>query len=389
MAPRKVLHISNVDLGLRIHMRNQMRYIRDHGFDVWGVCSPGPLIPKDEENSDHIKIKTIPMTQRITPVQDFVSLVRLYRFIRREHFDVVHTHSLKGGMLGRIAARLAGVPVIIHTVHGFYFHDEMPPRQRAFWKAVERVGMRFGHYALSQNQEDVETATNERICRSGRIRFLGNGINLDEFDPGQFSDGRRRAKRAELAVPENAKIVAISGRLVVEKGYQEFIEAASIIRQQRSDVFFWAMGASQPDRQNTISGVLFEDPELENSVTFLGMRSDMPELYAAMDVFVLPSHGREGVPRVLIEAATMGLPLVATNVRGCREVVIDGKTGLLVPPRDSEALTKAILRLLDDESLAKQLGRAAREHALERFDEVVTFERIVSVYEHLLENAEK
>lgn len=249
---------------------------------------------------------------------------------------------------------------------------------------MERIGMLFGDYTLSQSREDVDTAVRKNICRSGKIGYLGNGIQIERFNPATISAEQREAKRAALGVHPDQKVIAISGRLVVEKGYKEFFEAARLILKEHPNVQFWAMGANQPDRQGQISLTMLEELGIRQHVNFLGMRPDVPELLAAIDIFVLPSHGREGIPRVLMEASAMGKAIVATNVRGCREAVVDNQTGLLVPPRDPVSLAEAVKKLLNNEELAERLSTAAQTYALENFDERIYFERITKSYQMLL-----
>jgi glycosyltransferase involved in cell wall biosynthesis len=354
------------------------------GYDITAFCAPGPLVPCDEVTSDGIKIKTIPITQRITPLQDISTLLRYVRLFRCEQFHIVHTHSIKPGLYARIAARFVQTPVVIHTLHGFYFHDEMPHKKQWLWQNIERMGMVFGDHTLSQSQEDVNTALYKKICKPGRISYLGNGIQIDRFNPATIPPQQREVKRTELGARPDQKVVAISGRLVVEKGYKEFFEAARLILKEYSDIQFWAMGASQPDRHDQIPLTLLEELGIKEHVKFLGMRSDIPELLSAIDIFVLPSHGREGIPRVLMEASAMARAIVATNVRGCREAVIHNQTGLLVPARDPVALAEAVKKLLLNKVLAERLAATARQYALEHFDERDYFERIKETYEMLL-----
>jgi glycosyltransferase involved in cell wall biosynthesis len=381
---KRICHIINVDFGVKIHLRNQLLYLKQNGYDVAAVCSPGAMITQDGPTEDGVTVKLINITSSISPFQDLWSLIFIIKHLSKNKFDIVHTHSLKPGLLGRFAARLARIPVVIHTLHGFYFYEGMSPLAQFFWKKMEKLGMLFGDYTLSQSREDVETAIREGICKPEKIGYLGNGIDLQMFDPAAITAEQRQSKRSELGINDGQKVVAMAGRLIEEKGYKEFFQAARLIRKQDHKVFFWAMGASQPSRNGAI---LFSDIQadgLDKVVNFLGMRPDMPELLAAADVFVHPSHGREGVPRVLMEASTMEKPIVTTSVRGCREAIIPNKTGLIVPPRDAVSLAESILLLLDNQELADSLGKAARAYALEHFDERSYFARINQTYQMFL-----
>jgi glycosyltransferase involved in cell wall biosynthesis len=379
----KVLHVANIDLGILVHLRSQLLFLRSQGYDVHAVCPPGRLIVRDGPSPDGIPVKVIGYTSSAaTPVRDLRAFVQLVRHLRRHRFDVVHTHGLKPGLLGRAAARLAGVPVVLHTIHGLFMYDGMPAWNRRLWTHVERLGMRLGDHALSQNQDDVDTALRLGLCRPASIEYLGNGIDVSVFDASATDPGTVDALRRDLGVTPRERVVCIAGRLLREKGYLEFFDAARRIRGDRPDVHFWAVGAEQRDRPGALSS---EHAEGADIVRFLGVRADMPRVLAAADVFVLPSHGREGVPRVLMEAAAMGRPIVTTDVRGCRDVIRHEVTGLLVRPYDGRSLAAAIVRLLDDAETAAALGARAAETARCQFDERIYLRRLGDCYARLLD----
>lgn len=385
MAIARVAHLANIDVGIRVHMRKQLLFLRDQGYDVYAVCPRGQFITSDGPTEDGIPVKLVNYTSAaLTPLHDAKAVVHLIRYFRASHFDIVHTHGLKPGLLGRLAARIVGIPIVIHTIHGLFFHEGMTAFQKRFWAGVERIGMRLGDHALSQNQEDIETAVEMGICPRDRIGYLGNGIDLSVFNPHQVDRHAVYALRREMNLELTDRVVCLVGRLLVEKGYLEFFEAAKEIRRRRPEVHFWVVGPAQPQRPGTLSRGHPAVTEARRFVQFLGMRSDIPELLAASDVFVLPSHGREGVPRALMEAAAMERPIVATNVRGCREVVHHEVTGLLVPPRDWPQLAAAILRLVDNREEAARLGSRAGELARHRFDENDYCRRLADCYGSLL-----
>jgi glycosyltransferase involved in cell wall biosynthesis len=384
VAGAKVVHLANIDIGFRLHGRPQMLYLKRLGYEVHGVTPPGRWIMADGPTEDGIPVKVLSYTSSArTPLRDARGLLELVWYFRTQRFDVVHTHGLKPGLLGRLAARIARVPVVVHTIHGLFFYEGMSALQRRVWAQAERIGMKLGDYALSQNREDVEVAIAMGLCRPERIGYLGNGVDLSVFDPAAIDRPAVARLRRECGVAPGEHVVCIAGRLVVEKGYLEFFQAARLIRERRRDVHFWALGAEQPDRPGSLTDHAAA-AAASQFVRFLGMRRDMPEVLTAADVFVLPSHGREGIPRVLMEAAAMGRPIVTTRVRGCREVVEHGVTGLLVPARDSRALADAILRAIDDRDGAARLGTRAQEFARRHFDENEYCKKIAYCYERLL-----
>jgi glycosyltransferase involved in cell wall biosynthesis len=385
MAIAKVVHLANIDVGLRIHGRKQMVHLKRLGYDVHAVTPPGRWITADGRTEDDIPVKVASYTSSAaTPIRDARALVQLVRHFRAQRFDIVHTHGLKPGLLGRLAARIARVPIVIHTVHGLFFHEGMTAVERRVWALVERLGMTLGDYALSQNREDVGVAIAMGLCRPERIGYLGNGVDLGLFNPEAIDPMAVAELRRQHGVAPEEQVVCLAGRFLVEKGYLEFFQAARLVRERRRDVHFWAVGAEQAERPGSLAGEHPAATGVSQFVRFLGMRQDMPAVLAATDVFVLPSHGREGIPRVLMEAAAMGRPIVTTDVRGCREVVEHGVTGLLARARDPDDLSGTILSLIGDRDEAARLGARAGEFARRHFDENEYCQRIAYCYERLL-----
>jgi len=377
----KVAHVTTVALSLRYLLLAQLDAIRAQGYDVFGISAPGP---DAAVLSNHgISHRPIPMTRRLTPVRDVVSLFRLWWDMRKGRFTIVHTHTPKPGLLGQIAARLAGVPVVVNTLHGFYFHDRMHPLARRGFIALERLAARFSDLVLSQNPEDVETAVREGIVSRDRIRLLGNGIDLDRFEPRRVSPGALDATRSALGIPESAPVVGFVGRRVAEKGLFELLVAMRTVREAHPGVRLLVVGPADDEKRSTIGPAEAEAEGLEDAVVFAGTREDMPEMYALMDVFVLPSH-REGFPRAAMEAAAMARPAVVTDIRGCRQVVAHGRNGLLFPVGDVNALAAAIVCLLDAPRLARRLGDEGRLRAESEFDERRVFARVIEAYDQLL-----
>lgn len=379
--PAAVAHVTTADLSLRYLLLNQLQAIRGEGYSVTGISSPGPDVPALTARG--IEHAAVPMSRRLTPGRDLVALVRLFRLMRRRRFTIVHTHNPKPGLLGQVAARLAGVPVVVNTLHGFYFHDRMRPAVRRFYVALERLAARCSDVILSQNDEDVRTALDLGIARPGQIRHLGNGIDVRRFDPARFTSQTRHRTRASLGIPADVPVVGFVGRLVAEKGVPELLDAARIVIERFPEVRFLLVGGTDLEKADRLTPDVAQAKGVAGACVFTGVRQDMPELYQAMDVFVLPSH-REGFPRAPLEASAMKVPCVVSDVRGCRQAVAHERNGLLVPPRDVPALAHAILSLLTDPLHARRLGEEGRRRALQEFDERRVFDRVLAEYERLL-----
>ncbi len=377
----KVAHVTTVDLSLRYLLLNQLKHLQARGYDVVGISAGGPDVAAIE--SAGIPHRSVPLTRKLTPLRDLGALWALYRQMRREQFDIVHTHTPKAGLLGQLAARLAGVPIVVNTLHGFYFHDDTPAFKRRFYVWMERIAARCSTVILSQNEEDVGTAVTERIASADKIKTLGNGIDLEAFDPARFDAAEVRRIRSDLGIEEDALVVGFVGRLVREKGILDLLEAARAIQAQVPKVRFLIVGPFDVDKGDAIDPRAPEAYGLQDRCILTGLRQDMPQMYAAMDVLALPSY-REGFPRAPMEASAMGVPAVVTNIRGCRQTVDDGVNGSLVPVGEPEALAAALVRLLHDEDLRARMGQQGRRIARERFDERKVFERVLSEYDQWL-----
>lgn len=381
----KIAHITTVDMSLRYLLFNQLLSLKEAGYEVVAISSPGPEVPALEAAG--IRHIAVPMTRRaFTPLKDLYALWRLYRVMRRERFTIVHTHTPKAGILGRLAAKLAWVPVITHTSHGFVFHDRSAWLWRTFFTALERIAAQCADLIFSVNREDIKIAARERICDRRKMVLLGEGgigIDVMLFDPARFTPDDLARKRLEIGLPQGAKVIGFVGRLVREKGVLELFEALSLVQLQMPEVRLLIVGPVDMDKSDAITPDAARRYGIAEICHFVGMRQDMPEMYALMDVFVLPSH-REGFPRAPMEASAMKVPCVVTDVRGCREAVEHGRNGLLVPLGDVRALAEAILEILLDPEKARRMGEEGRRIALERFDERRVFEKVKCEYARLL-----
>jgi glycosyltransferase involved in cell wall biosynthesis/ribosomal protein S18 acetylase RimI-like enzyme len=383
VSPIRVAHVTTVDLTLKYLLLGQLRRLRDEGFEVTCVSAPGPYVDElTKEGFRHVPWRNA--TRSWAPWADARAFAELIAILRRERFDVVHTHNPKPGILGRLAARLVGTPCIVNTVHGLYATPDDPVLKRLGVLGLEALAARCSDLELFQSEEDLRWATRLHVVRRGRAVLLGNGTDLIRFDPSTVDRAYLKRLRDELGIAEGELIVGTVGRLVGEKGHREIIDAARQVRAELPHARFIAVGGSDPGKADAL--IPEEVEAARDDVLFTGWRDDVPELLSLMDVFVLASW-REGMPRSAIEAAAMGKPLVLTNIRGCREVVRDGIEGLLVPRQEPNALAAAILQLLRDQPAREEMGAAARIRAVERFDEVAVAERVVSQYSRLLRAA--
>jgi glycosyltransferase involved in cell wall biosynthesis len=237
------------------------------------------------------------------------------------------------------------------------------------------------HLVLSQSAEDMETCRREGIVESRRLRFLGNGIDVELFHP-RNKRSRRSAVRAALGIPVDHNVVGMVGRMTAEKGYREYFAAARRVATSNRNVTFLAIGPLEPAKADGVTMDEASAVGLGARLKVLGHRNDVVDLYAAMDILVLPSH-REGFPRAPMEAAATGLPVIVSDERGCRATVIDGESGFLIPLSDPEALAGRILQLASNPILREQFGARGRLLAEDQFDQRKVFARVAAAYAEL------
>jgi glycosyltransferase involved in cell wall biosynthesis len=387
MTPRPTLiHVTTVDLSLHALLSNQLVRFAEEGFQVWGASAPGPYL--EELAAAGIRHLPVPsLTRSWTPGRDVLAAAELRRLFRSRRPDIVHTHNPKSGALGRLAARVARVPIVVNTVHGLYANPGLPAVRRKLIRTAERWASRLSDHELYQSREDYSFAMRTRMVAPDRASWLGNGVDLRRFDPGAVTSESVKAIRKAWGVGQRTFVVGTVGRLVREKGYEELFEAARRIRGEstRAVPRFVVVGPEEPSKADRLAPAVLTAARA-NGVVFHGegQAGEMPSIYSAFDLFALPSH-REGVPRSAIEASAMARPLVATDIRGCREVVSDGVTGILIPVRNPTALAGAVRRLVENRAEARKMGKAARARAQAEFDEDRIIERTLRVYRRLLD----
>jgi glycosyltransferase involved in cell wall biosynthesis len=328
-----------------------------------------------------------PLGRGLGPFSDLGALAALWRLLTRLRPQIVHAFDTKPGVYGCLAARLAGAPVVLGTITGLgslYSGEGRHPRLvRRIYEGLQRLAASQSDLTVFQNRDDRERFVARRIVPAGKAVVIpGSGVPTDVFDPARVSHQQRLQVRASLGIPADALVVTMVSRVIRSKGVEEFVAAAGEVRQRFPESRLLLVGPADRDSVDSFSPDELDG--LARQVHWPGPRSDIPQVLAASDLFVLPSYLREGIPRVLLEAASMGLPLITTDWPGCNEVVAEGVNGLLVPARDPAALGRAILSLLARPELRQRFGRLSRQRARERFDLAVVVGQTRSLYQELL-----
>lgn len=374
-----VAHLTTTDISLALLLGAQLRAFREAGYDVVGISAPGPFVAQLEGlGIPHIALKSSTRSRSLR--RDLSAAAELRGILGRIRPDILHTHNPKPGIYGRLIGHRAGVPIVVNTVHGLYASREDRLLRRLAVYSLERLAAGASDGELVQNPEDLETLRHLGVPLR-RLHLLGNGVDLGRFKPADTAT--RLRSRETLGYGPDHVVVGAVGRLVWEKGYAELFAAARALSHSHPKLRFLVAGPTDTGKADALDDDAISAAG-DAGVTFLGHRSDIEAVYAAIDVYVLASY-REGFPRSAMEAAAMGIPVIATDIRGGRQVVDDALTGLLVPPRDSGALVTAIRRLAEDEALRLAMGRDGRDKALRDFDQDRVIETTLALYERLLQ----
>lgn len=376
--PLRVLLFANTEWYLFNFRLALAKAAQEQGAEVVLVSPPGPY----GERLRHAGFRWIPvpMTRRsLNPIREARLLWTLWRLYRREKPDIAHHFTIKCVVYGALAAKSAGTPAVVNAVTGMgYVFLSNEPLARIL-RPVVRWLLRFAlsgrkSRLIVQNPDDQRAIIKARLVDAAYIRLIfGSGVDTQRYKP---HSGRLDTGDGNISV-------VFAARLLWDKGVAELVQAARALRAEGLKTRFFAAGEPDPGNPASIPDEQLEIWRREAAVTFLGHVQDMPGLMASADIVVLPSY-REGIPRSLIEAAAAGLPIVATDAPGCREVVENGVNGFLVPARDSGALAAAIRKLVLDPALAARMGAAGRQRALDVFDERIVLTNTFAAYRELV-----
>ena len=378
----KICQLCAVDFTMQHLLLPLIEAMLEKGWMVTLVCSDGTFLKN--LRSQGYDTRVISISRNFFSLYSHIRAIwDLYWLFRDQRFDVLHVHTPIAAVLGRIAGLMAGIPLIIYTAHGFYFHDEMSWWKRKIFIFLEQLSGLKTDYIFTQSSEDARTAITERIINPEKIMAIGNGVNTGSFVP---DCAKRALRRFALQIPNEAFVIGVVARLVKEKGLEELLEAAIKLGSHYPHVNLLLVGErlSSDHSLSIKKKIRHAQATLGNRLHIVGYRSDVAAFLEAMDLFCLPSY-REGMPRSIIEAMMMELPVVATNIRGVREEVVQGETGLLVPTRDVVALTQAIETLIIDPERCKKMGQAGRLRALKLYDEKFVVTKQIEVIRKLIE----
>jgi len=329
-----------------------------------------------------IAVEVVPtLVREISPIQDVRAVVDLTRLLRRKKYDIVHTHSSKPGILARVAARIAGVPAIVHHVQGFAFHEFSSRATRAAFSLVEALGALLSDHVIFVNDEEREWAIERGIVAPERCCTIFNGADLETYSL-EARESLRSGARAEFGVRHDQRMIAYVGRLWEQKHPQMLVATLAELVEHHPELDPVLVIAGDGPMRDEVAGAA-EVCGVSDRVRILGWRGDIARVMAAADVLFLPSLW-EGLPLTLVEAACMGTPAVATDIKGNREAIVAGATGLLIPPKDPVAAAAALAQLLGSPKTMSEMARAAAERGKQLYDTRDMTRKVEQIYLEVL-----
>ena len=382
---RSVALVCWYDYYLHRYLLALIATLSEQGHEVFAVAAPGEYVG-ELEAAGATFVPWRVTSRSINPVGELRSVLDLRRIYKQLRPSLAHHFTVKSNIYGAFAARMAGVPATVATVTGLGYtltNPTVKARTIGRWvRPLYKLSYRMTDIVTFQNRDDRKTIAGDSAASKAVHIPGGSGVDLEYWDPDAPKDGDIDRLRHELDVNEGDRVVALVGRMLWEKGVDEYRQAAEQLSRLAPRTKFILVGATRDGVSGYIPSAQLRGWAGGGSFSYLGERQDVREILALADVVVLPSYS-EGTPRVLLEASAMARPMVTSDAPGCRDVVEHGVTGLLVPARDADALAEAILSLLNDAELRARYGAAARRRAEAEFDQRGVVRSYLSIYERL------
>ena len=387
---KKLIRITTVPLSLKVLLKGQLRFMASNGFDVKGVSSEGEELREVHEN-EGIAVEAITMSRKITPFQDLKSLWQMWNFLRKEKPQIVHTHTPKAGIIGMLAARLAGVPHRLHTVAGLPLM-EVTGTKRKILNFVEKLTYSSATRVYPNSKGLYDFILQNNFTQSNKLKIIANGssngIDTTFFSPDQVTEIEKVTLREKLNIQLDDFVFVFVGRIVSDKGINELIKAFSELQAAENNepagIKLLLVGGLENDLDPLNPETLAEINQNKDIIS-VGFQQDVRSFFAIADALVFPSY-REGFPNVVMQAGAMGLPSIVSDINGCNEIIIEGENGLIIPSKNVEKLKEKMLTLAKDKNLYTKLKGNSRRMIENRYEQSVVWNALLEEYEGLLQS---
>ena len=387
---KKLIRITTVPLSLKVLLKGQLRFMASNGFDVKGVSSEGKELREVHEN-EGIAVEAITMSRKITPFQDLKSLWEMWNFLRKEKPQIVHTHTPKAGIIGMLAARLAGVPHRLHTVAGLPLMEAIGTKRKIL-NFVEKLTYSSATRVYPNSKGLYDFILQNNFTQSNKLKIIANGssngIDTTFFSPDQVTELERVTLREKLNIQPDNFVFVFVGRIVSDKGINELIKAFSELQAAENNepagIKLLLVGGLENDLDPLNPETLVEINQNKDIIS-VGFQQDVRSFFAIADALVFPSY-REGFPNVVMQAGAMGLPSIVSDINGCNEIIIEGENGLIIPSKNVEKLKEKMLTLAKDKNLYTKLKGNSRRMIENRYEQSVVWNALLEEYEGLLQS---
>ena len=377
-------------ISFKVLLKGQLRFMASNGFDVKGVSSEGEELREVYEN-EGIVMEAINMSRKITPFQDLKSLWEMWNFLRKEKPQIVHTHTPKAGIIGMLAARLAGVPHRLHTVAGLPLM-EATGIKRKILNFVEKLTYSSATRVYPNSKGLYDFILQNHFTQSNKLKIIANGssngINTTFFSPEQVTETERVTLREKLNIQPDDFVFVFVGRIVSDKGINELIKAFSELQaagnNEQIGIKLLLVGGLESYLDPLNPETLAEINQNKDIIS-AGFQQDVRPFFAISNVLAFPSY-REGFPNVVMQAGAMGLPSIVSDINGCNEIIVEGENGLIIPPKNVEKLKEKMLTLARDKNLYIKLKENSRRMIENRYEQFVVWKALLEEYEGLLQS---
>lgn len=382
----KLIRITTVPISLNKLLEGQLRFMKAH-YEVLAVSAGSVKELEAVGRREGVATREVAMTRSITPLKDVKAVWQLYRLFKKEKPSIVHTHTPKAGIVGMMAAWLAGVPNRLHTVAGLPLM-EATGFKRVVLNFVERITYRFATKVYPNSKGLYDFIIDENFTKPSKLSIIGdgssNGINTDYFNPNLYSERDKISVREEWKIPQHHFLFIFVGRLVKDKGINELIAAFSKLSKSKDNISLLLVGPFESDLDPLWPETLTSIKENPN-IYSVGYQNDVRPYFAVADALVFPSY-REGFPNVVMQAGAMGLPSIVSDINGCNEIIIPDVNGLIIPPKNTEALAETMRLLSNDDALYNRIKNNARTQITSRYERQQVWDALLEEYQSLLKS---
>lgn len=379
---KKLVRITTVPLSLDKILDGQLSFMNNH-YEVIAVSSEKEYLIRCAKN-EGVRFKHIEMTRKITPIKDFISLIKLISFLKKERPLIIHSHTPKAGILAMLASKITNIPIRLHTVAGLPLMEEKGSKKKLL-ELIEKLTYSFSTFVFTNSNGLYKYIIDNNYVSKSKLKVIGNGssngVDINYFSPTSVSVKEKEKLKLSLGILENDFTFVFVGRIVADKGINELINAFDTISFQNNAIKLLLVGEQEshldPLNENTLKLI-----STNKNIIKTGFQKDIRPFLAVSDALVFPSY-REGFPNVIMQAGAMELPVIATNINGCNEIIINEKNGVLIELKNNGAIVKAMVRLIEDEAFYKNLKSNARSMIVSRFERKVICEKILYEYKEM------